>query len=254
MDVSTPQHAALPDPLQRQLLHRAGIDRLRDMIIRGELAPGMKLNERVLAAQLGISRTPLREAIKFLASEGLVALQPNRGAFVAAIDAPTVREIFHVLGALEGLAGEQVCAQASEAQIAEIRALHYQMVLHQMRGELADYFRCNQQIHARLVDYAGNATLAQNWRALNAKVQRVRYMANLSGARWLQAVREHEAMLEALTARDGTRLAAILRDHLAHKLVMVLGAFENAGGERDLRQPLPQPESRHGAQLPALSG
>jgi DNA-binding GntR family transcriptional regulator len=229
MDTSTIEHVVMADPLQRRLLHLAGIDRLRDMIIRGELAPGMKLNERVLAERLGISRTPLREAIKFLASEGLVELQPNRGAFVAAIDAPTVREIFHVLGALEALAGEQVCTHATDAQIAEIRALHYQMVLHQMRGELAEYFGCNQQIHARLVEYTGNATLAQTWRALNAKVQRVRYMANLSGARWQQAVREHEAMIDALGARDGVRLAAILRDHLAHKLVMVLGALD-AGG------------------------
>jgi DNA-binding GntR family transcriptional regulator len=215
-----------PEPVERRLLHVAGIDRLRDMIIQGELGPGMKLNERVLAERLGISRTPLREAIKFLASEGLVELQPNRGAFVAPIDAPTVREVFLVLGALEALAGELVCAQASEAQLAEIRALHYQMVLHQVRGDLAAYFRCNQDIHARLVEFTGNATLAQSWRALNAKVQRVRYMANLSGDRWRQAVREHESMLEALGARDGPRLAAILRDHLAHKLVMVLDALD----------------------------
>lgn len=216
----------VPLPVERRLLHVAGIDRLRDMIIQGELAPGMKLNERVLAERLGISRTPLREAIKFLASEGLVELQPNRGAFVALIDAPRVREVFLVLGALEALAGELVCAQATDTQVAEIRALHYQMVLHQVRGDLAAYFRCNQDIHARLVEFTGNATLVQSWRALNAKVQRVRYMANLSGERWQQAVREHETMLEALGARDGARLGSILRDHLAHKLVMVLDALE----------------------------
>lgn len=216
------------DPLERRLLHLASIDRLREMIIQGELAPGMKLNERVLAERLGISRTPLREAIKYLASEGLVELQPNRGAVVALIDARKVREVFQVLGALEALAGEVVCAQATDAQIAEIRALHYPMVLHQMRGDLAAYFRCNQEIHARLVEFTGNAALLQTWRGLNAKVQRVRYMANLSAERWQQAVREHEAMLDALGARDGARLGAILRDHLAHKLVMVLDALEPA--------------------------
>jgi len=155
-----------------------------------------------------------------------VELQPNRGAFVALIDAPRVREVFLVLGALEALAGELVCTQATDMQVAEIRALHYQMVLHQVRGDLAAYFRCNQDIHARLVEFTGNATLVQSWRALNAKVQRVRYMANLSGERWQQAVREHETMLEALGARDGARLGSILRDHLAHKLVMVLDALE----------------------------
>jgi len=239
------------DPLERRLLHLAGIDRLREMIIQGELAPGMKLNERVLAERLGISRTPLREAIKFLASEGLVDLQPNRGAVVALIDARKVREVFQLLGALEALAGEVVCVQATDAQIAEIRALHYQMVLHQMRGDLAAYFRCNQDIHARLVEFTGNATLLQTWRALNAKVQRVRYMANLSGDRWKQAVREHEAMLDALGARDGARLGAILLDHLAHKLVMVLDVLEPGALLSTLPPPTvgadvrPDPASNH---------
>jgi DNA-binding GntR family transcriptional regulator len=134
--------------------------------------------------------------------------------------------VFLVLGALEALAGELVCAQATDAQVAEIRALHYEMVLHRVRGDLAAYFRCNQDIHARLVEFTGNATLVQSWRALNAKVQRVRYMANLSGERWQQAVREHEMMLDALGTRDGARLGSILRDHLAHKLVLVLDALD----------------------------
>jgi DNA-binding GntR family transcriptional regulator len=160
-----------------------------------------------------------------------VELQPNRGAFVALIDAPRVREVFLVLGALEALAGELVCTQATDAQVAEIRALHYQMVLHQVRGDLAAYFRCNQDIHARLVEFTGNATLVQSWRALNAKVQRVRYMANLSGERWQQAVREHETMLEALGARDGARLGSILRDILPRvpaEMVPEPHAFDDA--------------------------
>ncbi len=211
--------------VERRLLHEEVIDRLRDMIVQGELAPETKLNERVLAAQLGISRTPLREAFKYLASEGLVELLPNRGAVVAPLKPEKVKEMFVVLGALEALAGELVCRNATDADLAEIRALHYQMVAHHARGELAPYFRYNQQIHIRLVECAGNATLAQVYRGLNAHVRRARYMANLSHERWNEAVREHEEILDALTARDSTRLQALLRDHLAKKLVLVMEAL-----------------------------
>ena len=209
----------------RKLLHETVIDRLRDMIVQGELAPETKLNERVLAEQLGISRTPLREAFKYLASEGLVELLPNRGAAVAPLKPEKVKEIFVVLGAVEALAGELVCRNASDADIAEIRALHYQMVAHYARGELAQYFRCNQQIHMRIVECAGNATLAQVYRGLNAHAKRARYMANLSHERWDKAVKEHEEIIEALGRRDSARLQTMLRDHLANKLVMVMEAL-----------------------------
>ncbi len=208
-----------------RLLAEEVLERLRDLIIQGELAPGVKLNERVLCARLRTSRTPVREAIKYLASEGLVELLPNRGAIVTPITATTVREMFALLGALEALAGELACANASDADIAEIRALHYQMVAHHARGELAPYFRYNQQIHIRLVECAGNATLAQVYRGLNAHVRRARYMANLSHERWDAAVGEHEEILAALTDRDSTRLQALLRDHLAKKLVLVMEAL-----------------------------
>ena len=210
---------------ERKLLHETVINRLRDMIVQGDLPPESKLNERVLCEQLGISRTPLREALKFLASEGLVELLPNRGAQVAALKAEKVKEIFTVLGALEALAGELVCRNASDADIAEIRALHYQTVAHHARGELAEYFRLNQLIHLRLVQCSGNGTLAQVYGALNAHVRRARYMANLSKSRWDKAVKEHEEMLEALLRRDAPRLQVILRDHLAIKLVMVMEAL-----------------------------
>ncbi|MCW5575506.1 MAG: GntR family transcriptional regulator [Burkholderiales bacterium] len=211
---------------ERRLLHETVVDQLRDLIVQGELAPETKLNERVLAERLGTSRTPLREAIKFLASEGLVELLPNRGAVVAPLKPEKMQEVFVVLGALEALAGDLACRNAADADIADIRALHYHMLAHHARGELAQYFRYNQQIHQRIIDCAGNATLAQAWRAMNAHVKRARYLANLSGERWDKAVKEHEEMIEALTRRDGAKLQALLRDHLANKLVMVMEALQ----------------------------
>ncbi len=210
---------------ERRLLHETVISRLRDLIVQGELAPESKLNERVLAEQLGTSRTPLREAIKFLASEGLVELLPNRGAVVAALKPEKMQQVFVVLGALEALAGDLACRHATAADIAEIRALHYHMLAHHARGELAAYFRYNQQIHSKIMECAGNATLAQVYGGLNAHVKRARYLANLSRERWDQAVKEHEAMLDALVKRDGARLQTLLRDHLANKLALVMEAL-----------------------------
>jgi DNA-binding GntR family transcriptional regulator len=228
-----PDTASLPRNVtslaDRRVLHEAVISQLRDLIVQGELPPGAKLNERVLADRLGISRTPLREAIKYLASEGLVELLPNRGAVVAALDLDRLKEVFVVLGALEALAGDLACRHATEADIAEVKALHYHMLAYHAAGDLANYFRCNQDIHIKLLECSGNATLAQVYRGLNAHVKRARYMANLSRERWDKAVREHEDMLDALTRRDSVRLQTLLRDHLANKLVLVIEAFGNAG-------------------------
>jgi|LakMenEpi03Aug12_release.lakeMendotaPanAssembly.Ray.scaffolds.fasta_scaffold291432_2 DNA-binding GntR family transcriptional regulator len=230
-------HNALPNPsnvtslADRRLLHETVIDQLRDLIVQGELAPETKLNERVLAERLGTSRTPLREAIKFLASEGLVELLPNRGAVVAALKAEKMKEVFVVLGALEALAGELACRNATEDDIADIRALHFHMLAHHASGELAQYFKYNQQIHSRIMDCAGNATLAASYRSLNAHVKRARYLANLSRERWDKAVHEHGEILDALTRRDGARLQVLLRDHLANKLVLVMEALDKRKAE-----------------------
>ncbi len=215
-------------PINRRPLHEEAVDRLRDLIVKGQLAPGERLNERVLCEQLGISRTPLREAIKLLATEGLVALLPNRGAQVARLEAKRLAETLQVMGALEALAGELACQHSAAHQIAEIRALHDDMVAQHARGDLVAYFRYNQAIHLKIVEASGNAMLANTYRQLNANVLRVRYMANLSRERWDEAVREHEKILAALEARDAARLKRLLQDHLAHKLAAVLNALGKA--------------------------
>jgi DNA-binding GntR family transcriptional regulator len=210
--------------LTPRLLHEDATERLRDMIVQGELAPGAKLVERVLCDRLGVSRTPLREAIKRLVAEGLVTLQPNRGAIVKPLTLEAVRETFQVMGALEALAGELACRNIGESQLAEIRALHFEMLACHARGDLAAYFRCNQAIHGAIVAASGNATLAATYRNLNAQVRRARYMANLSRERWDAAVSEHEAILAALVARDGARLQRLLSQHLGAKMTAVLAA------------------------------
>jgi len=201
----------------RRPLHEEAAERLRDMIVEGELAPGERITEQALCDRMGLSRTPLREAIKMLTAEGLILLQPNRGASVAAPSAEDIEDTFRVIGALEALAGELACRFARDDDIAEIRVLHYQMALHRTRGERLEYFKLNQKIHEKIVELSGNAVLLETHRQLGGRIRRHRFAANLAPARWDQAIKEHEEMLEALDERDGKRLAEILRRHLDNK-------------------------------------
>ena len=217
-----------PTPIVRRPLHEEATDRLRDLIVQGRLAAGTRLNERLLTAQLGLSRTPLREAFKVLATEGLVELLPNRGAIVSQMDPVRLGESLAVMGALEALAGELACRTATDAQINEIRALHYEMLAYHARNDLAGYFKFNQAIHLKIVKYSGNSVLYNIYRQLNGNVRRARYMANLSKERWDAAVREHGEILAALGSRDVGRIKALLSDHLAQKLASVLAALPPA--------------------------
>lgn len=226
--------------ITRRSLHDELVVRLRDMIVEGEIAPGDRIPEKDLCARFGVSRTPLREALKVLASEGLLTLSPHRGAHVARLTVNDIEEMFPVIGALEALAGELACARLDEETLAEIRALHYQMVLHYQRGDRSAYFKLNQAIHEKILACAGNRTLTALHQSLSGRVSRARYQANMSAARWVQAVNEHEAILAALEARDGGGLSAILRRHLANKAETVkesLLVSPEGGTEEDDPEP-----------------
>lgn len=203
----------------RSALHDEVVRRVREMIFEGELQPGAHVPERVLCEKFGISRTPLREAMKVLATEGLIELLPHRGAVVTALSARDVEDMFQVMGALEALVGEIVCTRISEADIKTLHKLHKQMVQHYKRGERLEYFRLNQQIHELIVNASGNPILINMYNTLSGRIRRARYMATLTQERWDQAVKEHEEMLDAIEARDGARLGQILRDHLKHDSV-----------------------------------
>lgn len=205
----------LTQPIMRRSLHDELLFRLRDLIIDGHLVPGEKVPEKALCARFGVSRTPMREALKVLANEGLVTLTPNRGATVSTLTIEDLEEAFPVMGALEALSGEMAAARITDDQIAAIRDLHETMVAHYRRGELGPYFTLNQKIHEAILEAAGNPTLAGLYRGLAGRVRRARYLANISAERWAQAVAEHEEILAALEARAPEQLGGILKRHLA---------------------------------------
>ncbi len=213
--------------IPRQVLHQEVAVRLRQRIVEGQLAPGAKLNERELSELLNVSRTPLREAIKMLAAEGLVELLPNRGAVVAQMSAQDVADTFEVIAGLEGQSGELAAQRITEAELAEIRALHYEMMAAYTRRDLPTYYRLNAQIHTQINAAARNPVLAQTWRTVNARLQALRFRSNFDEAKWKRAVKEHERMVELLAAHDSAGLRALLVEHLMHKRDAVLELMKN---------------------------
>lgn len=221
------QVAIVVEPLTDQRILAGPIsERLRELIIEGELKPGARLNERLLCDQLRVSRTPLREALRRLAHDGLVTLVPNRGAFVTEMSKDSVRESFEIMAALEALAGELACRHIEDADIAEIEALTFEMQACHARRDLPEYYRLNRAIHERIASAARNSLLDEMSHTLNLRIQNLRFRSNLDQHKWDGAVREHQRMVELLRARDGAALAALMREHLQHKAEAVLAMLE----------------------------
>lgn len=214
-------------PIARSTLPEAAAERLRTLIIEGELAPGAKLNERELSERLGVSRTPLREAFRMLATDGLLTQLPNRGAQVVALSRNDVRDAFEVMAALEGLAGELAATRVTDGDIADLRALQIEMDKAHGARDLPAYYRINRQIHDRLNVIAANPVLGRTYRSLNARLHALRFRSNLNRAKWDQAVAEHRSMIAALAARDGAALRDLLIRHLRAKQQAVLASMDN---------------------------
>jgi DNA-binding GntR family transcriptional regulator len=199
-------------------LHDEVLSRLRDFVVEGRWPPGARIPEKELCADIGVSRTPLREALKVLAAEGLIELLPNRGARVRRFTDADVRNFFELLAALESAAGRLACVRITDAEIAAVERLHYDMYGHYMRRELPPYFRLNQAIHLAIVAAARNPALKETYESVTARMRQFRYSANtIARDRWGEAMREHEQILDALRRRAGEELASILFDHLLKK-------------------------------------
>ncbi len=203
-------------------LHEQATQRLRQMLVEGQIAPGAKLNERALCEQLNLSRTPLREAIKTLAAEGLVELLPNRGAIAVQLGEADVLNTFEVMAGLEGMSGELAAQRITPEELAEVQALHFEMKAAYTRRDLSAYYRLNAAIHRAINTAARNPVLTNTYQQVNARLQALRFRSNQDGEKWARAMAEHDRMIAALEQRDGAALRAELVAHLGHKRDVVL--------------------------------
>jgi DNA-binding GntR family transcriptional regulator len=199
--------------IERVPLHEEVTNRLRDMIVSLRLPPGERIQELEVAQLLGVSRTPVREAIKVLTAEGLVELLPLRGAIVKAFSGKDARDMLEVIALLETYAGERAC-QADPARIDAILQMHQEMKrLFEARERLA-YFALNQRIHEALIALADNDTLSMTHATLSKRMRSLRYSGNSTPENWTAAMSEHEQMMVALAARDGQALSRIMGEHI----------------------------------------
>lgn len=214
-------------PIQRQSLHREVADRLRTMIVEAELAPGERIAEAALCEQLGVSRTPLREALKVLASEGLIDLLPNRGTRVSKITKKEIGEMFEVISGIERMAGELAAERATDKDVEKLRKFQERMELHHRNDERHEYFELNRQVHELIVQMADNAVLGATHANLMMKVQRARYLAIMSPERWNESVREHAEIYEAIAAHDPARAGALIMAHVRETGEIVRETFQS---------------------------
>ena len=198
-------------------LHDQVASRLRTLLVEGKIAPGAKLNERELSELLKVSRTPLREAIKLLAHEGLVDLLPDRGAVAVKLSEADILNTFEVLAGLEAMSGEFAAQRITDDEMTHIRAMHYEMLAAFTRQDLSNYYRLNAQIHAAINDAARNPVLTDTYNHINARVQSLRFRTNQDGAKWKRAVQEHELMVKALSEHDAAAMRKVLVEHLVNK-------------------------------------
>ena len=186
------------------------------MIFDGELAIGERLHAANLAEMLGVSRTPIREAIKLLASEGVVDLLPGRGARVAAYSLDGLIALVEVIAGLERHACELAAERMQIREFERIQRLHDEMAGFHRTDRLHDYSRLNHAIHIGLVGLAGNEALAATHAGLIVRARRGRHSALESRERWIEAMAEHDRLMAALAVRDGTRAGEIMFQHDLH--------------------------------------
>jgi DNA-binding GntR family transcriptional regulator len=206
-----------PLPLARRALYEEVAERLRSHIFSRELEPGAWIDESKLAGAWGISRTPLREALKVLAAEGLVAMRPRRGAYVAEMSRDDVRQVYHLLALLESDAAGEVARRGSDEQIAQLQRLHERLEK-QVRQRDA-FFATNEQFHLALLEIAGNRWRTQIVADLRKVMKLNRHHSLFKQGRVADSLAEHRALMSAIAAREAVKAARLMREHFAGGLL-----------------------------------
>jgi len=202
--------------LAPRALYQEVAERLRLQIFGRELEPGSWIDELKLCAELGISRTPLREALKVLAAEGLVTMKVRRGAYVTEMSERDVREAYQLLALLESDAAAQVAARASAAELEELQGLHE--TLEREAGHREAFFLANEQFHMRLLEIEGNHWRQHIVQDLRRVMKLNRHHSLFRQGRVQESLAEHRALMAAMLRRDPPACAALMRQHFDNGL------------------------------------
>ncbi len=202
--------------LTPRALYEEVAELLRQRIFNRELAPGSWIDELKLAEEYGISRTPLREALKVLATEGLVTMKVRRGAYVTEVSEKDLSDVYHLLALLESDAAGLVANQASDEQLRELQALHTR--LEAATGDREQFFAINEMFHMRLLAIANNRWRDQMVADLRKVMKLNRHNSLLKGGRIEESLAEHAAIMQALTSRNAKAAAQRMQAHFRNGL------------------------------------
>ena len=208
------------EPISRTSLHAEVTERVRQLIVESKIQPGERVPELQISQDLGVSRTPIREALKVLASEGLVELLPLRGAIVKKFSTKDAADMLEVMSLIETFAAQKAC-KADQREIDHILSLHEKMKLLYEKGKRPAYFDLNQKIHDGIVSMANNETLSMVHATLSKRMRSLRYSGNNIPENWSDALAEHEEVAQALGLRDSKRIARAIQLHFANTIKRV---------------------------------
>ncbi|WFE76746.1 GntR family transcriptional regulator [Roseinatronobacter sp. S2] len=223
-NVATPAAIA---PIERAPLHDLVVSRLRDLIVEGHVPEGERINESALCRELQVSRTPVREALKVLASEGLVELSRNRGAIVPSPSREEIRDTLLFMSAVEAFAAEQAALRGRDDEIADLRSLHDAMIEAFAANDRHRYFDINQGIHERIVAMARNQTLQPVHAQLQSRMRRLRFLGNDYPEHWRDSVDEHKDLIMAIENRDAAAAGMAMRRHLQNAIERIDNVINN---------------------------
>jgi DNA-binding GntR family transcriptional regulator len=215
----------LTSPIARRQLHDELLMRLREYIIEGALPDDTKIPEKELCDRFGVSRTPLREALKVLAFEGLVVLNHNRGAIVKTLSLDDLEEAFPIYARLEALAGELACGKLTQAEIGELRRWHDEMVASWRKGDVISALTANEQIHNGIQTGSRNGNLLQLLSYVTGRVRRARLTLSYPREALDAAMKDHEQMMAALERRDAQRFSGAIREHIENTFKVLKDAW-----------------------------
>lgn len=199
-------------------LCQQAVDLLRARIYSDVLRPGQRLDEAALAAELGISRTPLREALKILSAEGLVELKPRRGCYVAELTLRDLEQIFPIMAMLEGRVARDVASAVKSADLRRLDALHEKLERYAAAGDIDRYYAVNYEFHDALQVLAGNRWLQHMIGDLRKLLKLSRHRSLMLDGRLQESMAEHRALMDALHRGDGAAAERVMNDHLLAQL------------------------------------
>jgi DNA-binding GntR family transcriptional regulator len=200
--------------ITRMALHQQVAEQLREMIISGTLAPGTRIGERELCDMIHVSRTPLREALKLLATERLVELRNNHGATVAPLVRREIGDLFEALAGIERLGAELAAMRMSRGDIERLRSHQKKIEMHNADSDLLSYSNENRAYHLAIMKSSGNSILVELHEHLLRRADRARLMALGKSGRWETSIKEHRDILDFLQNGDGVAAGVALREHI----------------------------------------